>query len=229
MSDNINDYLKQERSTLVCLRECEVTIDLTDYTEKKNIDIRENSVWLSSLICKIEFADKMFNIILDYPVEIIFEPLNFEHKKRSYIRIDYKAGDVILVIPEAIQEIAEQALYVERLMSGKEVFKSVDHLLLKLYKVYQKISNMDLVHMECLLSNCLRYKGNQSYPARLGKKWDPVLLNIKKVVFAGGFMQGLAFENIGEAIKTGLTISTELEPSIIEKVLTGTIVEEETK
>ncbi len=229
MSDKINDYLKQERSTLACLKPCEVVIDLSEYTEKKNIEIREESVYLSALICKIEFADKMFNIILDYPVDIMFNPLNIEHKKRSYIRIDYEANDIILVIPEAIQELAEQALYVERLMGGKEVFKSVDHLLVKLYSVYKNVSNMDMVHLECLLSNCLRYKGNESYPARLGKTWDPVLMNIKKVIFSGGFMQGLAFENIGEAIKTGLTTSTELEPSIIEKVLTGSIVEEEKK
>jgi len=63
-------------------------------------------------------------------------------------------------------------------------------------------------------------------PARLGSDpFHPKLLNIKKNVFSTSFLQGLAFENIGEAIKVGLTSDQELPPSMIEKILTGKIVE----
>ena len=40
-------------------------------------------------------------------------------------------------------------------------------------------------------------------------------------------MHGLAFENTGLAIKTGLITEQKMEPSIIEKILTGTLVEKE--
>ncbi|MCK5607714.1 hypothetical protein KAR91_37865 [Candidatus Pacearchaeota archaeon] len=225
----IRDYLTQDLNTIICKKDCEIYIDISDYSEKRNIEVKEseNLIWLNGLICRIEFDDKMFNIILDYPVELIIHEM--EHIKKESIRLTYKEGDTVLVKPAVMLELAEQALYVERLMAGKEVFKNVEHLLIKLIKTYQTISGMDLVHLEILLSNCLRDKTNPSYPARIGKTWDPVMLNIKKVIFSGGFLAGLAFENIGEAVKTGLVAETVLEPSILEKVLTGTLVEEKKK
>ena len=84
---------------------------------------------------------------------------------------------------------------------------------------------MDSVHLEVLLSQVLRDKANLSMPARLAKKWDPVMLNIKQVVFKTSFIQGLAFENINEAVRTGLINEEPEEPSVLEKVLTGTLAE----
>jgi len=50
-------------------------------------------------------------------------------------------------------------------------------------------------------------------------------MDIKKVVFSGGFIQGLAFENVGNAIKTGLVSEQELPTSILEQIVTGELVE----
>jgi len=221
----LKKYIVQEGGSLVCKKGCELLIDLMDYTESKNIEIKEDSIWLSGLSSRIEFEDKMFNMVLDYPVDI--KKQEFELIKKKSINCRYIPGSVILEIPLEALELKEQALYVERLLAGKEVFKSVDHLILKLVRVYAEIgADMDMVHLECLLSNCIRDKNNLSIPARLGNTWDPVLVNIKKVVFSSGFLQGLAFENIGEAIRNGLISEEEVEPSILEKVLTGTLVEE---
>ena len=41
-----------------------------------------------------------------------------------------------------------------------------------------------------------------------------------------GFVNGLAFENINDAIKTGLISEESGDPSIIEKVMTGSLVDE---
>jgi len=48
------------------------------------------------------------------------------------------------------------------------------------------------------------------------------MMNIKQDVFATGFVQGLAFENVNKAIESGL-IQPETEESILGKLLTGTI------
>jgi hypothetical protein len=88
---------------------------------------------------------------------------------------------------------------------------------------------MDSVHIEVLLSQALRDKSNPSIPARLGKKWNPTMINIKQIVFKTSFIQGLAFENVNEAIKTGLITEEGGEPSILEKVLTGTLVEKKSR
>jgi len=221
----MKQYIQQDGGTLIVKQQCDLIIDLMAYTENKNIEIKDDSVWLSGLSCRVEFEDRMFNLILDYPVEI--KKQDFEHQKKKFIRCSYVPDSIMLEIPLEALELKEQALYVERLLAGKEVFKSVDHLILKIVRVYAEIgADMDMTHLECLLSNCIRDKNNLSIPARLGKTWDPVLVNIKKVVFSSGFLQGLAFENIGEAIRNGLISEEEVEPSILEKVLTGTLIEE---
>jgi len=58
---------------------------------------------------------------------------------------------------------------------------------------------------------------------------NPIMINIKQIVFKTSFIQGLAFENINEAIKTGLITDDGGDPSILEKVLTGTLVEKKVR
>ena len=47
-----------------------------------------------------------------------------------------------------------------------------------------------------------------------------------EVTYLHAIVQGLAFENVNEAIKTGLIVEDPPEESILERVLTGTLVEE---
>ena len=179
---------------------------------------------MNGLISKIEFSDLTFDFILDYPVILKYYQLI---QSKENIKLNFRKDDEILETPLQKQDIKELALYVERLVSGKEKFKDINHLFLKLYKNYEEISTMDLVHLEVLLSQVLRDKINPVIPARVGKDPEhPVLLNIKKNIFNSGLLQGLAFENVNAAINTGLITQTELEPSILEKVLTGTLVEQ---
>jgi hypothetical protein len=80
-----------------------------------------------------------------------------------------------------------------------------------------------LVHFEVLISQVLRDRKNPILPARLGKVWDPQMMNIKNAIFSSGFIQGLAFENVNKAIETGLISEGELEPSILGKLITGEV------
>jgi hypothetical protein len=144
---------------------------------------------------------------------------------KEIIKLKYKAGQTILTVPMQTDEMKAQLQYVERLIGGREIFKDANHLYLKLFNVYGKLRKMDSVHLEILLSQVLRDNSNNSIPARLAKKWDPVLINIKQVIFKTSFIQGLAFENINEAIKVGLVTQEPEEASVLEQILTGTLVE----
>jgi hypothetical protein len=146
----------------------------------------------------------------------------------NYIKIEYTKNSTILEASLEVEDIKKQVSFVERLMSGKEIYKDVDHFLLKLYRVFKDVSNMDLIHLEILISNSLRNKNDLSKFARLGT-WNPVLINMKDIVFRSGFVQGLAFENIGKSINTGLISNVYDKPSILERILIGTIVEEKKK
>ena len=218
-------YLKQDKNTVISLKQCVIDIDTDDYDFKSNIllDEEKGTLWVKNLLSKITFEDSMmFNMILDYPVELLV--YSFE-KIGKVLRFYFPEGKPVFEVSLEAEDIKAKAAYVERLASGKEIFKDVAHLLLKLHKAYKEVSDMDLVHYEVFISNVLRDKHDHSIPARLGKTWNPVLISMKHIVFEQGFLQGLSFENIGKSINTGLTSTKYDEPSILEKVLMGTIIQ----
>lgn len=220
----ITDYLDQGENNLIAKKDCKVIIDMNQYRLKDTIQIKEREaiIWVKSLISRAEFSDIVFNLMIDYPVELNSQRL--EQIGKEQINLTYNKNDEIFTIPFTTVEIKEQVNYVKRLLGGGEMYKDPAHLLKKLYNIYGSISDLDLVHIEVLASQVLRDKKDHSVPARLGKKWDPVMANIKTDVFATGFVQGLAFENIGKAIEVGLTTAKPSEKSVLERVVTGEIV-----
>jgi len=222
--ENINQFFKQQERQLINTSPCVITIDLSNYTQSDSIRIEDTKVWVKSLIASVEFEDKIFSVVLDYPVEILIKQL--DKKDKESIKISYPENSIVAEVSAEAAEIKGQIQYVERLLGGREVLKDVAHLYKKLISVYSPpLANFDSVHIECLAAQVLRNKGNIQKPARLVAPYDPILVNIKKVVFASGFIQGIAFENIGEAIRTGLISEDEAEPSIIEKIITGEVIE----
>ena len=221
----INKYLQQTDDKLIAAQPCKITIEMTDYSMSDTLQIKEQDgiIWVKSLISKVEFQDIVFNMMLDYPVEL--QTPNMELVGKERIILNYLKQDIILTIPFTTVEIKEQVNYIKRLLGGREMYKDPSHLLKKILKVYGSgVSDLDLIYMEIMASQVLRDKSDHSIPARLGKKWDPIMANIKTNVFSSSFIQGLEFENVGKAIDTGLTTSRDTEPSILERVVTGELV-----
>ena len=221
----VKKLLSQTENTLSCKQDCTITVTKSDYPLPGDLVFSDDKTTLKAkgVVCKIEFPNDIFNIILDYSIE--FQLYEYEQIGKEVIKLKYKKNSTILEVPLQTEETKEQIQYVTRLLGGREIYKDANHLFLKLFKVYGTLRDMDVVHMEVLLSQALRDKKNPSIPARLGSRWDPIMMNIKQIVFKTSFIQGLAFENINEAIKTGLITEEVGDPSILEKVLTGTLVE----
>jgi hypothetical protein len=221
----LSKYLTQVEDTLIARLPCKVNISMTNYRLNDNLKINEGegNIWVSSLLSQIEFSDIVFNLILDYPVELQIK--NMEYIKNELITLQYDKDDMILSIPFSTVEIKKQINFGERLLGGKEVYKNPEHLVKRLLDVYGAISDLDLVHFEVLVSQAIRDRTHPEIPARLGKKWDPTMMNVKTTIFNISFIEGLAFENIRKAIDTGLTTSKDVEPSILEKLATGKLVE----
>ena len=224
-SQIVNKNLGQTDNQLFTKRDMTLTLMLSDYPLPNDMVFSddESEIMLKSLVCKVEYDDTIFNIILDYPA--ILKVYDHEIIGKEILKLNYDKDSTVLEIPMQTDDTKAQIQYVRRLLGGREIFKDANHLFLKLFAVYGTLRSMDSVHLEVLLSQALRDKSNQSIPARLGKKWDPTMINIKKIVFKTSFVQGLAFENVNEAIKTGLITEDGGDPSILEKVMTGSLVE----
>jgi len=221
---SLKKYLSQVDNRLLVNKQAKLTIDLSNYEMNNNIQINDDYVWVNHLLSKVEFSDSIFNIILDYPVHI--QKVRMVQEGKDYLVFEYIPNDILLEVPLQTSEIKEQVNYINRLLGGKVVFKDPSHMVNKVLKVYGgSVSNLDMCHFEVLISQVLRDKRNQILPARLGKKWDPIMMNIKNAVFSSGFIQGLAFENVNKAIETGLISEGDVEPSILGKLITGEVID----
>jgi len=222
---NIKKYFIQKENTLFTLFDCNMIIDLSYYDKGDTFIKSESDIWVKSLISKVKINNDEVDVVLDYPVNIVLENTLIEEFD-EYISIQFKKDHPVLDVTSGSGDIGKQISYVERLLGGREIVKDPSHLLKKLLGIYSPPNaDFDIVHLEILLSQVLRNKTDVQKLARLVSPYEPTLVNIKKVVFSSGFVQGLAFENIGEAIRTGLIQEDENEPSILEKVVTGTLVE----
>lgn len=227
MSTKITKYLVQEENHLVTKLPSSVTISLSDYKSSDSLKIEDDKLWVKSLISRIEYEDIMFDIVLDYSVSFLIYEIE---KTKEYIKLTFPANSTMLEVSTEAAEIKGQVAFVERLLGGREILKDAPHLYKRVLGVYSPpLTDMDSVHIEVLCSQVLRNKTNIHVPARLVEPYDPVLINIKKVVFSGGFLQGLAFENVGEAIRTGLISDEETDPSIIERIVTGDVIQTKKK
>jgi len=221
----IANFLKQDGQQLITSQPMVLTIDMSNYNSTNMLMKDEDKkIWVKSLLAKAEYNNKIFDITLDYALELFIYEM--EQIGKEYIKLSFEANSTVLEVSTETGESAVQISYVERLIGGREILKDASHLYRKLFAVYGALSNMDSVHLETMCSQVLRDKNNIQLSARLAKKWDPILVNLKKVIFSSGFVNGLAFENINDAIKTGLITDEQGGVSIIEKVMTGSLVDE---
>lgn len=219
----LENFLEQADDKVFANRPCKLTIDMSNYINKDTIQIEDKKIWVKSLLCNAEFENLFMTFALDYSVEV-GRPANSTVTKDSIV-LNYSKGDLVIQVPFTVENIKDSVNYVKRLVGGKEIYKGPGHLLQKVYKVYKAHSNMDLVHLEVLVSQCFRDRKAPEIPARLGKKWDPIMANIKNNVFSSGFIQGLAFENVNKAVETGLISDQILDRSIMERIVTGELVQ----
>ena len=218
---DIGKYISQQESFLVTKKDCVITIDLSNYDINNDMRIEEDIIWVKSLLCQIDYDDIQFTIALDYPVEI--QARKVEKIGKEALKVYFSKDTYLLEVTLEAVDIEKQVNYVTRLLAGREIYKDVGHLFRKLFAVYKDLSGMDIVHLEVLISNVLRDRTDKSIPARLGRTWDPIMINFKEIVFTTGFVHSVAFEDIRKAVWTGLTADRKFEPSILERVVTGTL------
>ncbi len=225
----ISDFFKQVDNTLYCNQPCNMIIDMSYYKTGDSFIKNPDYIWLKSLVSVVKVNDLDFDFILDYEVTIPLIDAKYQNND-EYVEISFNINAAVIDVSSTTGDIGKQISYLERLLGGREVVKDPKHLFKKLLTIYSPpVATFDSVHLEVLLSQVLRNKKNIQKLARLVEPYDPILINIKKIVFSSGFLQGLAFENIGEAVRTGLIQEDNNDKSIIERLITGTLVEPENK
>lgn len=226
--NQLKAYMSQTDTILYTKRRVKITIDLDGYRTNDNIQYPNSAkseypgVWLNHILAQVEYSDLSFSLALDYAVVMSGKYDENIKKKENKLVFEYGPEEPVMEVPTTAVEIKQQVNYIKRLLGGKMVYKDPNHLLMKIFKVYGPISDLDLVHFEVMISQVLRDKSNTAIPARLAKRWNPTMANIKENVFSTSFIQGAAFENISKAIQVGLIEKPEFDqPTMFEKIITG--------
>jgi len=221
--ETLSRYISNDENSISCKQDCILIVDVTDL--KMNIDddfyYNEDTkkIVFKAIVAKLKIDSIEIPIMLDYVIEA--DITNLTNQTKEELEFKFLKGSTILYTSLEDTSMTGLARYLDRLIGGRIKFYNVEHLLSIIYQQYRDISPLPVISYEVLISQILRYKADPRLPARLGKKWDPVLMNLKKTVYNEGFLQGLAFENMNEAIRNGLTQDTGSDTTVLEKVFTG--------
>jgi len=219
----LTTYITSGDNLISCKKDCKLVVDVVDLDMSEDGDYYYNDetkrIIFKSMVATLEIEDVKIPMMLDYIVDM--DIVNLIEQDKERIIFSFDAGSNILYTSIEDNSMTALSRYLDRLIGGRIKFYNTEHLLSIIYQQYKSISNLPIVSFEILLSQILRYKKDPRYAARLGKTWDPVLMNLKKSVYNEGFIQGLAFENINEAIRNGLVQDTGTDLTVLEKVFTG--------
>jgi len=205
--------------------ECKLVIDKTYYKDKKDLYVDDKNVLrMSFAYFDIVTSSVTAEPAIDNNMAINLNNCNVYEDDEKYILTFKKPGVVIESVPTP-DVFSAMVKLVDGLFSGRQPYKNADHLLMKIYNVYNSGSmhtGADLVHFEVLVSNLLRDKGNPSYPARLNpREYNPTSVSLNSIPKLESWLQAFAFQDPKEAITTGLLYDRPTSETILEKLITN--------
>jgi len=141
----------------------------------------------------------------------------------NIITIPFSDNSAVFTCPASTSDFSDKVRIINHLLSGKKPWKSADHFCMKIYDQYGPMTGADMVHFEILASQLLRDKSNPSFPARLNKDYNAIVVSLKKIPSLESWLSALSFENPGLAVMTGLTYDRDQSESILEQMVNGTL------
>jgi len=153
--------------------------------------------------------------------ELSFHLKNCEREENNQI-INLMFGKDIPIFTLKIVNLepADIARRLDSYVGGTSPWTTPESLFVKFYKLLEKTDKWDSVHLECIISNILRWNGNPHFPARVKYPYKPEMFSIKTLPGVMSYPLGLCYENFSKSIFTGM-ISERATESSIEKVLFG--------
>lgn len=210
---------------------------LLDITENKIIAKHDNTTVHIDLK---EFADDIVETSTHYNTVGVFD-INIESKKeiapiifnymvklmktddmiidKSDVIITYKKGEVICTGTVKNNEVGVTSV-VKLLNSRSDFVKDPTILVLLLH---EKLPNIDLVHLETIVSNMNRVADDNSLQARHHPSKESVILGNIKLASINSTLSSLAFRNIRKSIDTSLITTRKNKPNAIDNMISATL------
>lgn len=213
---------KQTDSDFISSIEGHILIDMGAYEDfKDDITVKDLSVDMNYGYFKIVSDGREIDVTLDSVVHIDLSNKAVE-KDGDILKISYQKDTSLFNLVPTPDIFSEKVKIAEALFSGRSPWKDANHFFAKVNEIYSGLG-CDLVHVEVLVSNLLRDKGNPSYPARRNKNFNPTMISLKKIPAKESWLQSFMFENPNESILTGLLYDRPETETILERIVTGNL------
>ena len=191
-----------------------ITLDLNSYDDMTLIESVEYYLLPGILTVTLsENQEKQFVFPFRYQVKL-YKPNNVQFSGKL-VTLIYSPGEKIIT-QEYIDKKPDVGV-LENILEGQ--IKYINDPETMVYSIRDYISNLDMNQIELIVQNMFRDASDESKPARLTDYSNYHIIGQKKLPFVTSWVNAMAFENIGKAIKIGLVTGQDAPDDPITKII----------
>jgi len=207
--------LNIEKTVVSAKIPCSITIDTSEYDDISLIESSEKYQVVGVLT--VQYGNPPDIQFLTLPFTIMVDCF-----KTNDMIVD---GNIIIINYEPGMKIIEQKYYddsfnertVDRLFEGGAKYITNPEVLTM--TIHNHLPEIDLVHIETIVSNMFRDADDSTKPARLTNYKNFQILGQKRLPFVTSWISALSFENISRAVKVGLLDGKDAKFDPIEQIV----------
>jgi hypothetical protein len=210
---NPNLIFDIEEQRIISKKQCVCTLNFADYYDNI-VQTNEYFIVPGILSFYIPDEDDYTQIILNYPVKL-YKTINIEIDGKNNI-ITYEKGDIVVT-----QEFYSGGFDINTLIKTVQGrIKYINDPIIMLNMLHNILPNIDLIHIELVLSNMFREKDDNSKLCRFGGNYKDVeILGQSKQASVDSWESAMSYRNMGRGIEKGLIEGKPSQNNPIEKIL----------
>ena len=193
---------------------CQLTVDQREYDKRSFIEVSTKFTLPGVLEFYFPEFDDYCQIVLNYVVDLMKTTHMEENKQQTTI---YYPKDSLVITKEYVSAETDIGL-LDKILQGHIKYVTDPKIIINM--LHDILPEVDLVHLELVVSNMFRVEGNESERCRMKGNYNKAtIIGVKKQPHEDSWKSALAFQFIEKAIHKGLVDGKATEMNPIEKVL----------
>lgn len=209
------EVLKITENEIHTKYDCSIELDLDNYKEEEILETSDSYIIPGIFDIYFEELNDYTSVIIDYNISLV-KPSNIT-EDRNTVTLSYNKDDLI-AHQDKYQNVSNIG-FIIRLLEGRAKFIKSDPLLL-LNILHKHLSNIDLVHLELIISNMFRCADDESVKCRIKGNYDnSILVGQTQQPFTDSWLSAMTFQFIKKGIHSGIVSGKDIQNNPIEKII----------
>jgi len=209
-----DDIFKIEKNIILAKKTCMITINKKEYDPRTFIESNTFIIMPGNLNFFVPEYKDYCQISILYSIRLL-KTADIKYEKNEII-ITYSPNDIVVKSEYSTTE--PDIGFLTQLLNGRVKYITDPKILLNM--VHSILPDIDLIHLELIISNMFRQNININVRCRLnGNYKDSIMLGVSAQPFQDSWASAMSFNHINKAIKNGLIHGKNCEDNPIEKIL----------